>query len=388
MTEQPAVLILDDGSIFPGYACGAQKEARGEVIFTTAMTGYQETITDPSYHGQIVAFTSAHIGNYGACGLDDEGGRISAAGAVFHDLFQLRQSRTRADGRFPHWRAGESLDERLQRDGVSGIYGVDTRALTLRLRQGGVRNGVISSSGAGLRSLLSEAEAVPSMAGRDMVKEITTPAVYEYSPAERPGEVEIKSGRNRVYKVAVYDFGVKKSILDSLLAAGLAPTVWPADTPAEAVLSSKPDGILLSNGPGDPAACSYAVASVRGLLGRKPIFGICLGHQILGLALGGRTFKMAFGHHGANQPVNDLESGRVWITSQNHGFCLDPASLPNSAPASHWNLNDGSLEGLRCRDIPAFSVQFHPEAGPGPSDAAELFWRFRQLIKNQDNKHA
>ncbi|MDL2286131.1 glutamine-hydrolyzing carbamoyl-phosphate synthase small subunit [Desulfococcaceae bacterium OttesenSCG-928-F15] len=385
MTEQQALLILDDGTCFSGFACGKQTEAMGEVIFTTGMAGYQETLTDPSYHGQIVVFTAAHAGNYGACPHDDEAPLIQAGGAIFHDLFLPGDKGMGADkpAPFPHWRAEETLDFRLRRDGISGMYGVDTRALTLHLRKHGARNGIISALNLDKASLLRRARALPAMRGRDLTGAVSCAAPYEYGhgPENMPAPYEEK------LRVAVYDYGVKRSILDRLLMAGMAPTVWPAATPAETILASQPDGVLLSNGPGDPQACTHAVQEVRKLLGVLPLFGICLGHQILALALGGTTYKLPFGHHGVNHPVQDGLTGRVWITSQNHGFCVDPDSLPEHARPSHWNLNDHTLAGLTCDTCKAFSVQFHPEAGPGPHDAAELFLRFRKLMLSEKNKH-
>jgi len=371
MTEHHAVLMLDDGTNFSGFACGARGEALGEVVFVTGMSGYQETLTDPSYYGQIVSFTSAHIGNYGAAGQDDEAIAVRAGGAVFHDLFMPGHGGggVNVSAFFPHWRAEESLDARLVRDGVTGIYGVDTRALTLHLRNHGARNGIISALDLDASSLLRRAKALPSMRGRDLAKEVTCSAPYA-----------VRGQGGGTFRVAVYDFGVKRSILSGLIAAGLDLQVWPASTPAEDVLASNPDGVFLSNGPGDPESCAYAIHAVKQLLGKVPLFGICLGHQILALALGGKTYKLPFGHHGVNHPVKDLVSGRVWITSQNHGFCVDPESLPASVKPSHWNLNDNTFEGMVCEHIPAFSVQFHPEAGPGPHDAGCLFIRFRDMI--------
>ena len=366
--EKPALLMLDDGTCFEGLACGAQAEAVGEAVFTTGMAGYQETLTDPSFSGQLVVFTAAHIGNYGMSVLDDEAPRIRAAGAVFHDLFSPGETAS-----FPHWRAAESVDARLVREGVTGICDVDTRALTLHLREHGARNAIISALDYDRPSLLRRAGELPAMRGRDLAIRATCPAPYEYAAsgmADRAGACT----------VAVIDYGVKRSILACLAASGMRVTVWPAAVTAEELLAARPDGVLLSNGPGDPEPCSYAVATIRGLLGKVPLFGICLGHQLLGLALGAKTFKLPFGHHGANHPVKDCASGRVHITSQNHGFCLDPDSLPGTVVPSHWNLNDNTLEGITVTDLPAFSVQFHPEAAPGPTDAQGLFARFRALI--------
>ncbi|MDL2279438.1 glutamine-hydrolyzing carbamoyl-phosphate synthase small subunit [Desulfovibrio sp. OttesenSCG-928-G11] len=381
MAEQQALLMLDDGACFSGFACGKQTESMGEVIFTTGMAGYQETLTDPSYHGQIVTFTTAHAGNYGACSLDDEAPRIQAGGAIFHELFLPEDKGKGADlpASFPHWRAEETLDFRLRRDGISGIYGVDTRALTLHLREYGARNGIISALDLDKASLLRRARALPDMRGRDLTGAVSCAAPYEYGH----GPEKLSAPYNKPLRVAVYDYGVKRSILDGLLMAGMVPTVWPAGTSAKTILASQPDGLLLSNGPGDPQACTHAVQEVRKLLGLLPLFGICLGHQILALALGGRTYKLPFGHHGVNHPVQDCLTGRVWISSQNHGFCVDPYSLPNHARPSHWNINDHTLAGLSCDTFKAFSVQFHPEAGPGPQDAAELFLRFRRLMLSE-----
>jgi len=368
MTRTPALLVLDDGACFEGYACGARREAFGEVVFTTAMAGYQETLSDPSYCGQIVTFTAAHIGNYGVTALDRQGDRLFVGGAVFHDLFMPDA------GPFPHWRAEESLDRSLAAAGLTVISGVDTRALTLHLRDNGARNGIISALDLDRTSLARRARELPSMQGRDLTGLVGCAEAYLYRDGPIP------DAHAPLFRVAVYDFGVKRSILDNLRAVGIAPMVWPATTPAETVLDSKPDGILLSNGPGDPGACGYAIAAAKTLLGRAPLFGICLGEQILGLALGASSYKLKFGHHGANQPVKDMESGRVLVTSQNHGFCIDPDSLPHNARITHWNLNDDTLEGFACDDLAAFAVQFHPETAPGPRDAVSLFARFRELM--------
>jgi carbamoyl-phosphate synthase small subunit len=373
--------MLDDGMCFEGEACGAGGEAAGEVVFTTGMAGYQETLTDPSFLGQIVTFTSAHIGNYGVNRLDDEAQRPRAAGAVFHDLFTVPSS-----GPFPHWRAVQSLDQRMALEGMSGITGVDTRSLTLHLRERGARNGIISSLDRDRPSLLRRAGELPSMQGQDLAVRAGCREAYIYAPpageeSRSPDpDKAAASGNFRLLDVAVIDYGVKRSILVNLSRLGMRCTVLPPTSTAEEVLALKPDGVFLSNGPGDPDPCVYAVDTIRKLLGRVPLFGICLGHQLLGLALGAKTYKLPFGHHGVNHPVKELDTGRVCITSQNHGFCVDPDTLPAAAAPSHWNLNDDTLEGLTVTDRPAFSVQFHPEAAPGPSDAAHLFARFRDLI--------
>ncbi len=438
--KKPALLMLDDGACFEGEARGACREALGEAVFTTGMCGYQETLTDPSFYGQIVTFTAAHIGNYGVTPLDDEsfpGGLqdplqafgpyspeaaapsgsasrpplVRAAGAVFHDLFAAPEGAA-----FPHWRATESVDAFLAAQGVTAIAGVDTRALTLHLREHGARNGIVSALDLDKPSLLRRAKALPPMQGRDLASLATCERAYPFTA--RPQDVSFRSAQSPLRlsvpagegvpprgdlpepsapgassfspdgappHVAVIDYGVKRSILQNLAVLGMRVTVWPAGTGAADILASGAGGVLLSNGPGDPQACFHAVETVKRLLGRLPVFGICLGHQLLGLALGGRTYKLSFGHHGVNHPVKDLVTGRVLVTSQNHGFCVDPDSLPSGVRPSHRNLNDGTLEGLECADIPAFSVQFHPEAAPGPADAAGLFRRFYNLILQKKN---
>lgn len=373
--KKPALLMLDDGTCFEGEACGAGGEAAGEAVFTTGMAGYQETLTDPSFYGQLITFTSAHIGNYGVSPLDNEAPRIRAAGAVFHDLFSASGVAS-----FPHWRAVESVDALLARQGVTGITGVDTRALTLHLREHGARGAIISALDLDRPSLLRRAGELPSMQGQDLAQYATCEQAYDFrEPESGSGPDDRQAGG---LSVAVIDFGVKRSILTHLTRLGLRVRVWPARTEAADILAAKPDGVLLTNGPGDPDPCLYAVETIRKLLGRVPLFGICLGHQLLSLALGGKTYKLSFGHHGANHPVKDVDSGRVHITSQNHGFCVDPDSLPATARPSHWNLNDNTLEGIVLSDMPAFSVQFHPEAAPGPTDAEGLFGRFKQLMRS------
>ena len=377
MAATQALLMLDDGTCFTGQACGAHGEATGEVVFTTAMAGYQETLTDPSYYGQIVVFTSAHMGNYGASARDDESSRPWAGGAVFHDLCASYGNGVPPQS-FPHWRANESLGDRLARAGVTSIQGIDTRALTLHLREHGARNGIISSLDMDKPSLLRRAQALPPMRGLDLASRVSCGKRYTFSPDD--GDFS-GSPTPASLRVAVIDYGVKRSILSHLVRQGMRPEVCPVASSAEDILATKPNGVLLSNGPGDPEACGHAIRTVRKLLGRVPLFGICLGHQILGLALGAKTYKLSFGHHGVNHPVKDMRTGRVCITSQNHGFCVDPQTLPLGVSPSHWNLNDDTLEGLECAHVPAFSVQFHPEAAPGPTDAAGLFVRFRELME-------
>lgn len=388
---KPALLMLDDGACFAGRAVGAATEATGEVVFTTGMSGYQETLTDPSYYGQIVVFTSAHIGNYGATPRDDEAAapqerRFGSSGAVFHDFFLGLELGKDA---FPHWQAASSLHREMAGRGITGICGIDTRALTLHLRRHGSRNGIISALDLDKASLLRRAKALPDMAGQDLAQHVTCAHPYAFQPKpgdELPGLLPggpLRESR-KPFQVAVLDFGAKRSIMLHLLRHNLEPTLWPAKSSAYDILASRPDGVLLSNGPGDPAACAYAIETTRKLLGQVPLFGICLGHQLLGLAVGGRTGKLHFGHHGLNHPVKDVTSGRVAVTSQNHGFVVEPGSLPQNARPTHWNLNDGSLEGLELTDAPAFSVQFHPEAAPGTWDAYGLFDKFRKLIEERN----
>lgn len=362
--------MLEDGACFEGVACGAKREAMGEVVFATGMAGYQETLTDPSHHGQIVTFTAAHIGNYGATKLDDQSLLHGASGAVFHDM-------TPSHG-YSNWRAEESLDQKLARMGVTAIRNVDTRALTLHLREHGAKNGVISAVDLDKQSLLNRARELPAMTGLDLTLAVTCNKSYNYVD----NVAQADTPRRKRYNVAVYDFGLRKALLDNLVKAGANPTVWPASTPVEDILQSNPHGVFLSSGPGDPSACGYAVTAVKKLLGRVPVFGVCFGHQILAMALGAKTYKLKFGHHGANHPVKDLDSGKVAITSQSHGFCVDPDTLPGSARVSHWNLNDETVEGLVADNLMAFSVQFHPEATPGPNDTLGLFSRFRNLMES------
>ena len=377
MEPRPALLMLDGGTCFEGMACGACTEATGEAVFVTGMSGYQETLTDPSYHGQIVVFTAAHMGNYGVSPYDDEAPFFGANGAVFHTLF------TAADHKpSPHWRANGSLNAKLAGAGISGICCVDTRALTLHLRKYGSRNAIISASDLDRASLLRRVRELPSMQGQNLVQRVTTHSPYSFTAHASSPSPACNDTTSRPLKIAVLDFGVKRSILQHLAQRAMLPEVWPAATSAETILASKPDGVMLSNGPGDPEPCTHAITTVRQLVRRVPLFGICLGHQLLGLALGGKTYKLPFGHHGPNHPVKDLHTGRVLITSQNHGFCVDPDSLPPTITPTHWNLNDNTLEGMACTNAPAFSVQFHPEAAPGTWDACNLFDRFREMIES------
>ena len=366
-----AWLVLRDGRTFRGRSLGAVGEASGEVIFNTAMQGYQEILTDPSYRGQIVAMTFPMIGNYGVNDEDVESRRPWVNGFIVKEASVVASN----------FRAGASLDAYLGRHGIVGIQDIDTRALTRHLRDHGAQDGIVSSVETDPRRLLERARALRGLVGRDLVAEVTADAPYTWSE----GGWELAHGYmpppSPRFKVVAYDCGIKFNILRQLRMVGCAVTVVPAATSAADVLATKPDGVFLSNGPGDPEGVPYLIEAVRGLLGRVPIFGICLGHQILGLAAGGRTFKLPFGHHGANHPVKDLTTGKVEITAQNHGFAVGPESVTALGwEPTHLNLNDGTCEGLRHREWPAFSVQYHPEASPGPHDANYLFHRFTDLM--------
>jgi len=368
----PAVLVLRDGRVFRGRALGAVGESSGEVIFNTAMSGYQEILTDPSYRGQIVAMTYPLIGNYGINEEDVESSRVWANGFIVKEASPTPSS----------WRGRMGLDEYLATNKVVGIQGIDTRALTRHLRDHGAQDGLVSSTGEDVTRLIERARALPGLVGRDLVKEVTADTPYTW----REGPWDLVRGYQPApagdCKVVAYDAGMKTNILRQLAATGCDVTVVPASTPAAAVLEMKPDGVFLSNGPGDPEAVPYLIEATRALIGKVPVFGICLGHQILGLAAGGRTYKLPFGHHGANHPVKDFATGKVEITSQNHGFAVDPESVAKGGwEPSHLNLNDGTCEGLRHTELPVFSVQYHPEASPGPHDSNYLFHRFRDLMK-------
>jgi carbamoyl-phosphate synthase small subunit len=383
-SPRPALLVLADGSVFEGRAFGASGEHAGEVVFNTSMTGYQEIATDPSYAGQIVCMTYPHIGNYGVNAEDAEAAHPWIEGMAVRELSPVASN----------FRSTEPLERWYEQHGVVGIEGIDTRRLTRRIRVDGAVGGVLSTEDLDVESLKAKAAAVPSMAGQDLVSRVTCGESYAWSeawPVRWFGDPEtVASGdpeapretRYEPLNVVAMDFGIKRNILRSLVSFGLHPTVVPATTPADEILALEPDGVFLSNGPGDPAAVGYAVETVRALLGKVPVFGICLGHQILSLAAGAKTYKLKFGHRGANHPVREHATGRIEITSQNHGFVVDEASLEGTGFAStHTNLNDMTNAGVACDERRAFAVQFHPEAAPGPHDAQHLFHRFRRLIQ-------
>ncbi|SEQ69230.1 carbamoyl-phosphate synthase small subunit [Solimonas aquatica] len=374
MTElKPALLALADGSIFQGVSIGSDGQTVGEVVFNTAMTGYQEILTDPSYREQIVTLTYPHIGNVGVNPEDAESDRVHIAGLVLREVPR----------RPSNFRSQQDFREYLKSNKVVAVAGIDTRRLTRILRDKGAQNGcILAGSRISEKKALDAARAFPGLKGMDLAKVVSGSSVQRWTRGswelESNREVEKPEGR---FHVVVYDFGVKRNILRMLADRDCRVTVVPAQTPAADVLKLRPDGVMLSNGPGDPEPCNYAIAAAKTFLSKKtPLFGICLGHQILGLALGAKTLKMKFGHHGANHPVQDLETGQVMITSQNHGFAVDEASLPANVKVSHRSLFDGSNQGLRVLDAPAFSFQGHPEASPGPHDVSGLFDRFVQAM--------
>jgi carbamoyl-phosphate synthase small subunit len=369
---QPAILALADGSLFRGVSIGADGRSVGEVVFNTAMTGYQEILTDPSYAQQIVTLTYPHIGNTGCNAADEESEKVQAAGLVIRDLPRLASN----------WRSAETLPDYLRRHGIVAISEIDTRRLTRILRETGAQNGcLMAGDGASEEAALAAARAFPGLNGMDLARVVCTPKKYVFAE----GSYDLDSARfakpARKFRIAAYDFGVKRNILRLLADRGCEVTVLPAQTPAAEALAMKPDGVFLSNGPGDPAACDYAIAAAREFIAKKiPLFGICLGHQIMGLALGAKTLKMKFGHHGANHPVKDHDDGRVLVTSQNHGFAVNATTLPTNARVTHTSLFDGSLQGFALTDAPAFCFQGHPEASPGPHDIGYLFDRFAKLM--------
>jgi len=372
-----AVLVLADGTVFQGRSIGARGMAVGEVVFNTAMTGYQEILTDPSYFRQIVTLTYPHIGNTGVNGEDWESDRVYAAGLVVRDLPRLHSS----------WRSQQTLDSFLKEQNVVAIADIDTRRLTRLLRSQGAQNGCLMAGEANAELALSKARDFPGLAGMDLAKVVTAQNPYEWSE----GRWELGKGYRKIeqppFHVVAYDYGIKRNILRMLAERGSRVTVVPAQFPAREILRMKPDGVFLSNGPGDPEPCDYAIEAIGEILDTTtiPVFGICLGHQLMGLASGAKTVKMKFGHHGANHPVKDLDTGRVVITSQNHGFAVDPATLPPNLRATHVSLFDGSLQGFARTDRPAFCFQGHPEASPGPHDIGYLFDRFAKMIDAKKN---
>ena len=377
-SNAPAILVLADGSIFHGYAIGSHGITSGEVVFNTAMTGYQEIMTDPSYYRQIVMLTYPHIGNTGCNSEDMESAKNYAAGLIIHDLPNL----------YSNWRSSVDLCSYLKRNNVVAIAGIDTRKLTKLLREKGAQAGCILAGEIDEKKALAMAQAFPGLAGMDLAKVVSTEKNYQWNcndgvwklNKDKQNKDQSKDQSNNKNIVA-YDFGIKHNILRMLAERGANITVVPAKTPAEAVLQMNPDGVFLSNGPGDPEPCDYAIKAIRVFLDKKiPVFGICLGHQLLALASGAKTIKMKFGHHGANHPVQDLQSKKVWITSQNHGFAVDENSMPENLKITHKSLFDGSIQGIERTDCPAFSFQGHPEASPGPHDADSLFDKFFAMM--------
>lgn len=374
MLTKPAILALEDGSVFKGVSIGADGETTGEVVFNTAMTGYQEILTDPSYAKQIVTLTYPHIGNTGVNADDVESDQIWSAGLVIRNLPLLASS----------WRNEQPLDEYLSANNIVAIAEIDTRRLTRILREKGAQNGcIIAGDNISEEQALAKAKAFPGLKGMDLAKEVTHTESFAWTEAEWDLASGYAQAKETPFHVVAYDFGVKRNILRMLAERGCKLTVVPAQTPASEVLAMNPDGVFLSNGPGDPEPCDYAITAIQEILETKiPVFGICLGHQLLALASGAKTEKMKFGHHGANHPVQDLATGEVMITSQNHGFAVDEASLPANIEATHKSLFDGSLQGIRRTDTPAYSFQGHPEASPGPHDVAPLFDQFIEAMRN------
>ena len=375
---EPAALALADGTVFRGRSIGARGAAVGEVVFNTAITGYQEILTDPSYCRQIVTLTYPHIGNTGVNPEDQESARTYAEGLVVRDLPRLHSN----------WRAKDDLSSYLKKNNVVGIADIDTRKLTRILREKGAQNGCLVAGEIDINSALEKAKAFPGLAGMDLAKVVTTQKPYEWTQGSwQGGSGDYRHIENPRFHVVAYDYGIKHNILRMIADRGARVTVVPAQTPAREVLRMKPDGVFLANGPGDPEPCDYAIEAISEILDatKVPVFGICLGHQLMGLASGAKTLKMKFGHHGANHPVKDLDSGRVVITSQNHGFAVDPESLPKTLRPTHVSLFDGSLQGLARTDRAAFCFQGHPEASPGPHDIGYLFDRFAEMMNAEKN---
>lgn len=376
----PAILVLQDGTIFSGVSIGASGLTQGEVVFNTSMTGYQEILTDPSYARQIITLTYPHIGNTGVNGEDEEATQIHASGLVIRDLPLMASN----------WRSEEALQDYLNRNNIVAIADIDTRRLTRLLREKGALNGAImAGQDVDEQKALAAARNFPGLAGMDLAREVSTDKHYEWQLGVWDLQQGYRPAQNLKYHVVAFDYGIKKNILCMLAERGARVTVVPAQTSAEEVLAIKPDGVFLSNGPGDPEPCEYAIQAIQAILQTDiPVFGICLGHQLLSLASGAKTRKMKFGHHGANHPVQDLDSGVVMITSQNHGFAVDEDSLPHNLKATHRSLFDGSLQAVHRTDKPAFGFQGHPEASPGPHDVAPLFDHFFELIEAQQQAGA
>ena len=371
-----AILALADGLVFEGYSFGAGGETSGEIVFNTSITGYQEILTDPSYKGQIVTMTYTQIGNYGVNPEDVESGRPYVEGFIVKEHCESASN----------WRSKKSLHEYLTENGIVGIHGIDTRALTRHLRDQGAQPGVISSKDLIPESLFAKAKKLPKMSGLDLARDVTCKEPY---PWDQGGWDLVRGYAGKPasrYRVVAYDYGIKRNILRLLTSAGCDVTVVPATMPAEEVLALKPDGVFLSNGPGDPEPVTYAIENIRKILGKKPVFGICLGQQLLGLALGGRTYKLKFGHHGGNQPIMDLTTRKVEIAAENHGFAVDMDTVKDQVVMTHVNLNDNTCEGFRHKTLPAFSVQYHPEASPGPHDSRYLFQRFVDMMERCKEK--
>ncbi len=366
-----AILALADGLVFEGYSFGAEGETSGEIVFNTSMTGYQEILTDPSYKGQIVTMTYTQIGNYGVNLEDVESSRPYVEGFIVKEHFDLPSS----------WRAKKSLHGYLAENRIVGIYGIDTRALTRHLRDFGAQPGIISTTGLRPENLAAKAKNIPKMSGLDLAKVVTCKQPYTWDEGDWNIEKGYAGKAPVRYKVIAYDYGIKRNILRLLTQAGCEVLVVPASMPAEDVLAMNPDGVFLSNGPGDPEPVTYAVENIKMILGKKPVFGICLGQQLLGLALGGRTYKLKFGHHGGNQPIMDLATRKVEIAAENHGFAVDMESLRDQVVMTHMNLNDNTCEGIQHKTLPAFSVQYHPESSPGPHDSRYLFQRFVDMME-------
>ena len=366
-----ATLVLSDGSTFVGESLGASGEKVGEVVFNTAITGYQEILTDPSYRGQIVTMTYPHIGNTGVNFQDNESVKPFLSGFIVRE-YCARPS---------NWRKNEDLEDFLKKNGIIGIHGIDTRKLTRNIRETGAKKGIISTEDHDVRSLRRKVATYPDIEGFDLVMDVSCAEPYDWTEGTWRWNSDPGQSRN-IYRVAVIDCGIKQNILRLLVDAGAQVRVFPAFATSDQIMDFNPDGIFISNGPGDPESVPYTIETVRSLIGKKPIFGICLGHQILGLAFGGRTYKLNFGHHGANHPVRRLDTGQVEITSQNHNFAVDSASVESEVEITHINLNDQTVEGMAHKKYPVFSIQYHPEASPGPHDSQYLFDRFRKLIEN------